>query len=67
MRKIKNINSISQSKGKFSTATSFGIIASLKREKFSKRNLSPPAGVVTFAFQPFSIIELLGSLDGGLI
>lgn len=67
MHKRKNNNSIFQDKGNFSPSTSFDIIVPLKKKKFSKLNHSAPAGIVTFAFQPFSIIALLGSLDGGLI
>ncbi len=67
MHKRKNNNSIFQDKRKFYPATTFDITAPVKKKKFSKLYQSAPAGVLTFAFQPFSIIELLGSLDGGLI
>jgi len=67
MHKIKNNNSIFQNKGTLSPATSLNFITPVKMRKYGKLNNSAPAGVLTFAFQPVLIIELLGSLNGGLI
>ncbi|MBY0480363.1 MAG: hypothetical protein K2Q21_03320 [Chitinophagaceae bacterium] len=67
MHKRKNTKSIFQNNGKFSPATSFDFITPVKKKKHANLNNPAPAGVLTFAFQPFSIIELLGSLYGGLI
>jgi len=50
MHKIKTNNSIFQNKVKFSPATSFDFIASVKKQKYGNLNNPVPVGVLTFAF-----------------
>ncbi len=67
MRKKEIFNSIFQKKGKLSLPILFDFITFVKKQNNGNLKNLAPAWVLTFAFKPFSIIELSGSLHGDLV